>query len=173
MPSPTAATPARPALWDEIVGITREACLLRQEGREKEAVALLQQTLPPVIRQWSNTCGQTPEHCREELRSLFAREQQTARAVTLQRRRIVEEVCARLQAHPRTSDAMERRTGTKVAATPIQLQRRVPIDDVVGMLDALQQVEHTVMDEAIVPLRSNYTSLSSAGHRSIPIAAVD
>jgi hypothetical protein len=160
-------------LWQEIVGATREACLLRQEGREAEAVQLLQEKLPATIRQWSNLCGDTPERCREALRELFAREQEAARNALLQRRLIVDEVCSRLQVRPSPAagESVESRVVVKEALQAIQLRRRVPIDDVVGMLDALQQAERGELAEAILPVRQSHSSLSFVGQTPVGDAA--
>lgn len=176
MPSSPTLSVKAAALWSEIIGITREACLLRQEGREKEAVELLQQTLPAVIRRWSNSCGETPEYCREALRKLFAEEQHTARAAMVQRRLIVDEVCSRLKVRCAAArDTGENESGVvlKAPVGPVQLRRRVSIDDVVGMLDALQQAERTALEEAILPVRETYSSLSSVGQRSLQDAACE
>ncbi|HEU5080396.1 MAG TPA: hypothetical protein VFT72_14385 [Opitutaceae bacterium] len=163
--------PKASKLWQEIVGTTREACLLRQEGREQEAVDLLQQQLPVTIRQWSNSCGESPERCREMLRELFAREQEAARIAALQRRLIVDEVCSRLQVQRNANDSVEGRVVVKEALRPLQLRHRVPIDDVVGMLDALQQAERGELAEAILPARQNFSSLSFVSQLPYPDAA--
>lgn len=174
MPSSPTLSVKAAALWSEIIGITREACLLRQEGREKEAVELLQQTLPAVIRRWSNSCGETSEYCREALRKLFAEEQHAARAAMVQRRLIVDEVCSRLQVGcAAVQDASASVATVKVTVGPVQLRRRVAIDDVVGMLDALQQAERAAFEEAILPVRETYSSLSSVGQRSLQDAACE
>jgi hypothetical protein len=160
-------------LWQAIVGTTREACLLRQEGREQEAVDLLQQTLPGTIRQWSNVCGESAERCRELLRDLFNREQEAARTALLQRRLIVDEVCSRLQVQRAAPETVESRIVVKNALQPVQLRRRVPIDDVVGMLDALQQVERGELAEALLPSRQNLNSLSFVGQRPLQDVAAE
>ncbi len=168
MESPAPITRARAhELWTEIVSTTREACLLRQEGREENAVRLLQQTLPTVIRDWSNLCGETPDRCRTLLRELFSREQETARAAMLQRRLIVDEVCARLQNRTPRQEIVESRIFSQPAPSTLQLRRRVPIDDVVGLIDALQQTERNQIDEAVLPVRPNFSSLSFVGQTSI------
>jgi hypothetical protein len=148
------------ALWAEIVATTREACLLRQEGREEEAVRVLQDTLPPVIRRWSAASGDTPERCRERLKALFTAEQEHMRAQMIQRRLIVDAVCSRLRVSS-TGEATGRPRVVSERTRAVQLQRRVPFGDVVGMIDALNEAERSAVAEAIFPAREAVQSLSS------------
>ena len=160
--SPTLASPSATAeaLWCQIEENTREACLLRQEGREAEAVALLQGRLPSIIRAWSNASGHSPEACRERLRTFFQEQQERVRCAALQRKLIVDEVCSRLKVSARASRVA---APVSMGSTPgpVQLRRRVAIDDVVGMLDALREAEESATAEALLPARELIPSLSS------------
>lgn len=160
MPPKTAALTQNHFLWDEIVRGTIEACILRKEGREREVAVLLQDRLPELIRAWSSRCGLAAETCRENLRALFRRVQEGVEMGYIQRRLIVEEVCARLR--PAAQDSAEAGRQAQGQATvtlrtaeagPVWLRQRVAIDDVPGMLDALAEAEIETRNEAILPLR--------------------
>jgi hypothetical protein len=136
-------------LWNEIVRWTFEACILRKEGRESEVKVLLHERLPALIRAWSERSGQPAEASREQLRSLFSRAQESVELGSIQRRFIVEEVCARLARKGGAASAIR-----TVAGSPsLQLRRRVPIDDIPAMLDALAEAEFESMGESVLPLR--------------------
>lgn len=177
MPTATtqvASSPVRASgLWQQIVEITREACVLRQEERESEAVVLLQQKLPPIIRSWSASCGAPADTCRQRLRELFASEQEQMRAALMQRRLIVDEVVSRLQVRAAATNATTSASAVVLtdATRPVQLRRRIPFNDVEGMLDALQEAERGAVTEAILPVRRALQSLSSVGHRPLTAAA--
>jgi hypothetical protein len=117
------------SLWQQIEQGVRESCVMRCEGREPEALALLQETLPALIRAWSATCGFPPETCRQRLRELFARAQEQVAAAMLSRRLVLASI--------RTDNI---RAG---ASGALYLRQRIPLDDVPGMLDALQDSERT------------------------------
>lgn len=125
LPAPTSSTSE---LWRAIEQAANEACLLRSEGQEAAAIKVLQTTLPPLITEWSRTCGQETEACRQALRELFARVQQQVATAAICRRMVM-----RMFVPPGRG---------RVAATePVQLRQRVPIDDIGGMLDALEENE--------------------------------
>src|SRR5580704_17318386 len=94
-------------LWNEIVRWTFEACILRKEGRERKVAELLQERLPALIRSWSSRCGLPPEACKQQLRSLFTRAQESVELGFIQRRLIVDEVCARLGRDPQAEAEFE------------------------------------------------------------------
>lgn len=134
-------------LWNEIVRWTFEACILRREGRESRVAEILGQTLPPLIRSWSRRCGHAPDTCRRQLRRLFNRAQETVEVGFIQRRLIVEEVCARLSATPASMAVRAE------PARPLQLRREVPIANVVAMIDALAEAEFESRGESVLPVR--------------------
>jgi hypothetical protein len=115
------------SIWKQIEQGVRESCVMRCEGREAEAAVMLQETLPALIREWSATCGSPAEVCRNELRELFARAQEQVAAAMLSRRLVLASI--------RTDNIRAGASGT------LYLRRRVPIDDVPDMLDALDEAE--------------------------------
>ena len=134
-------------LWNEIVRWTLEACILRKEGREAQVAELLQDRLPGLIRTWSGSCGLPTETCKQNLRALFRRIQDSIETGYVHRRLIVAEVCANLATQPASPGAAAPERG------PVRLRRRVPIDDVSGMLDAVAEAELETRAEAILPMR--------------------
>jgi hypothetical protein len=143
-------------LWNEIVRWTFEACILRKQGSERKVAELLQERLPVLIRAWSKRCGNTPDACKQQLRSLFSRAQESVEIGFIQRRLIVEEVCARLGQAPQAVAA-------RLGSTSVQLRRRVPIGNVSDMLDALAEAEFEMMGEAVLPVRSAIAASSAEG----------
>lgn len=127
--SPTLAPPARTAeLWRLIEASVSEACVLRAEGREPEAIAIVQGKLPSLIGEWSRGAGHSSEQCQTVLRDLFARVQQQVATATICKRLVLQSI------EPATP-----RSGA--APTVGQIRRRVPLDDIPGMLDALDEDE--------------------------------
>ena len=106
----------------------REACVLRAEGREADATAMLRDAVQPLIAQWARTSGLTTPECQQALRVLFARVQEQVATAVVCKRMVLRsaEVQARLGARP---------------SGAVQVHRRVPIGDIPGMLDALDEGE--------------------------------
>jgi hypothetical protein len=145
--APACALSADPKLlWNEIVRWTFEVCILRREGNETAVAPLLRDRLPPLIQAWSRNSGHSAEGCRQQLRALFSRVQESVEIGCIHRRMIVEEVCTRLGA-----------AGTPIHASRpvgIHLRRRISLDDVPEMLDALAEAELAGHGESILPLRT-------------------
>jgi hypothetical protein len=139
-------------LWNEIVRWTFEACILRKEGKEDKVAVLLQERLPSLIRAWSARSGLAPAACKEQLRSLFNRVQENVELGFIQRRLIVDEVCARLAERLPAASA----TRAALAAGPVGLRRRVTFDNIPDMLDALAEAEFEAVGEKILPVRSTF-----------------
>ena len=141
LPSQPNATVMTTDLWREIDEAVREACILRAEGRESESMRILQADLPAMISAWSRGSGRPAESCQQELRELFARVQQQVATATICKRLVMRSVEA-----PRAlaQDGSER---------VVIRRRHIPLDDIPGMLDALDE------DERSAGLRR--TSLSS------------
>ncbi|MBI5690233.1 MAG: hypothetical protein HZC55_09035 [Verrucomicrobia bacterium] len=110
-------------LWNAIEEGVREACLLRAEAREREAARLLQQELPPLIAEWSRGCGLAVPAAQQALRDLFTRVQRQVADAWLSRRLVLH--------------SLGRADSPPAASGGFQLRRRIPIDDIPGMLDAL------------------------------------
>lgn len=140
------------SIWQQIEHGVREACMMRGEGRTAEATALLQTALPPLIRDWSENSGLPGETCRAELRALFAKVQDRVAKAMMSRRSVLASIRA---------DNV--RAGASVSSA-LHVNRRIPLDDVPDMLDALQDSER-----AAVAARGDYFSTPSS--RSLAIAA--
>lgn len=131
-PAQALAPSRHPAqIWNQIEQGVRESCVMRCEGREPEAAAMLQETLPPLIREWSAQSGGTPDECRQALRQLFTRAQEQVAAAMLSRRLVLASI--------RPGEVGAAAGGT------LYLRRRIPLDDVPDMLDALQESERTAI----------------------------
>ena len=137
-------------LWNEIVRWSYEACILRREGQEGRVKELLQERLPALIRAWSERSGLAPDANRMRLRGLFARIQESVELGFIQRRLIVDEICARMSHQPA-------KTRLPQASGPVGLRRRVPFGNIPDMLDALAQAEFESMGEAVLPVRRALT----------------
>ncbi len=151
------------ARWAELERWTLEACVLRAEGREAEAVRVLQERMPSLIRDWSTHCRLPKPSIQERLRRMFADKQDFVARGLAQRRLITSELIARgrdIEASiPRPANASSAQgSGASVRSTaPVGLRQRVPLGDVVGMLDGLAEAEREARREAIWPLRSPAT----------------
>lgn len=119
-------------LWMALEDAVREACTLRAEGLEKEAMRILQEVLPAMIARWSRATGRPAAECQQRLRELFARVQQQVATA---------QVCKRLVLRSLETASPEMRLPTGA----VRLQRRVPLDDIPGMLDALDEGERLVV----------------------------
>jgi hypothetical protein len=151
------ATSAEPRLlWNEIVRWTFEACILRREGDETKVTELLHDRLPTLIHAWSRGCGQSADACKQQLRALFSRAQESVEIGFIHRRLIVKEVCSRLGAGarvPNPGDQASPREGRPTEPAGVHLRRRIPLDDVPKMLDALAEAEAEAFGESILPIR--------------------
>ncbi|WP_221030296.1 hypothetical protein [Actomonas aquatica] len=116
------------ALWREISEAAHESCLAKCTGRHRDARQLMEHTLPLVIREWSQVCGLPMAERKERLRKLFAQVQERVASAVISRR-LAEEG---LPPEERRNRALGR---------PMQLSRRIPIHDVAGMIDALNEME--------------------------------
>lgn len=131
--TPLTALPARTAeLWRAIEDSVCEACVLRAEGREPEAIIIVQQKLPAMIAHWSRGAGLAAEHCRQTLRELFARVQQQVATATICKRLVLRSVDAAAPVRD-------------VNSQHVQIRRRVPLDDIPAMLDALDESERSAV----------------------------
>jgi hypothetical protein len=133
-------------LWNEIVRWSFEACILRREGQEARVTELLQDHLPSLIRAWSMRSGLSPQACKDRLRGLFGRVQESVELSFLQRRVIVDEICSRM-AFQSSGARLPKATGA------VGLHRRVSFDNVPDMLDALAEAEFEMKGEAVLPMR--------------------
>lgn len=142
--------------WAQIEHAIGESSVMRCEGRAEEAAAMLQEQLPPLIRAWSENSGRSADECRDELRQLFAKAQAQVADAMFTRRLVL----ASIQAQP----AALRQDQPEAGDRRLHLRRRIPIDDVVGMLDALSEATRPT------PRAQTKTFVSSS---SRPAAAVE
>jgi phage tail tape-measure protein len=91
-------------------------------------LAIVKEKLPGLISVWSRGAGTSGEQCQQALRELFVRVQQQVATATLCKRLVLQSV-----------DPTAARRGE--APTPVQTRRRVPLNDIPGMLDALDERE--------------------------------
>ena len=122
-------------LWREIVRKHHEAKSLARCGENQQAIALLRDALPPLIRHWGRISG-LPRHLQMlRLRKLI---QGDLRHV--------------LQPRPARHEQLSR-----AAAAPENDSYRIPLSDITGMIDAVQiaeaQARHSRQD-AWIPLAS-------------------
>ena len=147
--SVASARDAAASIWKQIEHGVREACVMRCEGREREAAAMLQETLPPLVREWSASCGAPADTCRSRLRELIDKAQEQVAAAMLSRRLVLASLGSEnVRANPNGS---------------FHLRRRIPIDNVPDMLDALQESERA----AALQQTRNFPA-----HASRPLAAL-
>lgn len=116
------------ALWREISEAAHESCLAKCTGRHRDARRLMEHTLPLVIHEWSQACGLPVAERKERLRKLFEQVQERVASAVISRRLAEESL-----------PTEERRS--RVLSRPMQLTRRIPIADVAGMIDALNEME--------------------------------
>jgi hypothetical protein len=104
--------------------------MLRAEGREPAAIQILQHSLPPLVAEWSRGAGKPSEQCQQRLRELIAQVQQQVATAAMCKRLVLRSVAPE---RPRTEARSE----------AVQVSRRVPLADIPGMLDALEEGERT------------------------------
>jgi hypothetical protein len=129
--SQSSATVVTTDLWREIDEAVREACILRAEGREAESMRILQEQLPGLISAWSRGTRRPAEALQQELRELFARVQQQVATATICKRLVLRSVES-----PR---ALPQDGSDRVVIR----RRQIPLDDIPGMLDALDESERS------------------------------
>jgi hypothetical protein len=144
-------------LWDEVVGTFRRACVLRHQGQVTEARTLLENSMPRSIARWSQVCAEKMTAKRELLNRMFADEQKRVEDASvlcdLLSNGLAESLIPSLRSalscdmttalsedgpgalHRRSAGALSGRSAGR--GRP----RRVPVDDVAGMIDALLVAE--------------------------------
>ena len=135
-------------VWRLIESGLRESCVLRAEGREIEALIILQKQLPALIREWSAGCDRSTESCRSALRDLFTKAQAQVAAAVLTRRLV-------LSSLPTDRPLRGTRPG-------VQLIQRIPLTDINGMLDALHDAECAEISRGRFSMSSTVTPFLGA-----------
>ena len=163
MPSPAQNTEETTAeadrLWRLIAGHLREACILRRQGRHHAAAEILERELPPLIRQWSTECALPTAEAKARLNQLFTDEQARVESHWIIARFLAANndpgnAADRLVAFPTAPAATPSGMQSLFAAPPSQATsaamffpaiapRRIPIADVVDMIDATQEIART------------------------------
>ena len=163
MPSPVPnteqATAEAERLWRLIAGHLREACILRRQGRHHAAAEILERELPPLIRQWSTECALPAADAKARLNQLFTDEQARVESHWIIARFLAANnapvpAADRLVAFPTAPAALPAGMQSFFAAPtsqatsaamffPAIAPRRIPIADVVDMIDASQEIART------------------------------
>jgi hypothetical protein len=107
---------------------------------------ILEQALPPLIREWSAVCGLPSDEAKARLRQLLADEQGRIESNWIVSRFLADD--------PETVAAQTRRftaqpvapapSGPSATSYPPIAARRIRIDDVVGMIDAVRETDRTL-----------------------------
>ena len=163
MPSPVLnteqATAEAERLWRLIAGHLREACILRRQGRHHAAAEILEHELPPLIRQWSTECALPTAEAKARLNQLFTDEQARVESHWIIARFLAANnapgpATDRLVAFPSAPAGLPPGTQTLFASPaphatsaamffPAIAPRRIPVADVVDMIDASQEIART------------------------------
>jgi len=163
---PTAAESER--LWRVIAGHLREACILRRQGRHRAAATILERELPPLIRLWAAECALPAAEAKARLNQLFTDEQARVESHWIIARFLSEAPAAdsaarQLLAFPGTPAGLPQGqqsyfspVSTNGPAAPAMFfpaiaPRRIPITDVVDMIDATRELERTTAAQSSSP----------------------
>lgn len=142
--APTTTLSARATQhWNELTQLFREACVLRRQGKHVAAAAILEKQLPEIIRAWAFESRLPAGTAKARLQELFTEEQARVESSWL---------ISRFVATPTVTTVMPVRESAAPAAQPVSpartaaffpqiSPRRIPIDDVVGMLDMVREQE--------------------------------
>ncbi len=167
MPSP-ALTVEQPTveaerLWREIAGQLREACILRRQGRHSAAATILEGQLPPLIRSWAAECALPGDEAKARLNQLFTDEQARVESHWIIARFLAEEhadsASRHLVAFPACPAALPagvqsffpppaRNAAMLFPAIP---PRRIPLGDVVDMIDVARDLDRASVGRALFP----------------------
>lgn len=140
-------------LWREIAGHLREACILRRQGRHQAAAAILERELPPLIRLWAAESALPSEEAKSRLNRLFNDEQARVESHWIIARFLSENPAAdsavrHLVAFPSAPISSPGQSSYFVPASPAPAMlfpaiapRRIPIADVVDMIDAARDLD--------------------------------
>ncbi len=143
--------------WAEITQWTLEACTLRAEGREGEAIAILQEKMPALINEWSVICGLRTAEVQQRLRAMLAETQSFVARGLAQRRIITAQIVDQYRPVPANPDHAP--TNARPA---VGLRRHVAVGDITGMLDGLAEAERESRREQFWPVRSPATYAAAA-----------
>ncbi|TVR54403.1 MAG: hypothetical protein EA425_01875 [Puniceicoccaceae bacterium] len=160
------------AVWDRLVSRFREAAILHQEGESLAARRILAEELPGIVGQWIRHSGLAPAVAKSRLSALFAREQAEVRRAALTQRLMAdsfaerwtppvgnpfveEEHVRRAEAGPPAGRTIPQTEGVAAhRGGPLGIGgRRIPLDRISEMIEALQAEERRSAVAEIIPLR--------------------
>lgn len=156
--APTTTLSARATQhWNEITQLFREACVLRRQGRHVAAAAILEQQLPAVIRSWAFESRLPAGTAKARLQELFTEEQARVESSWLISRFVTTPTPLTVNAAPVASPVMQHVAPIAPPVSPARTAaffpsispRRIPIDDVVGMLDMVREQERLSLPHAL------------------------
>lgn len=141
MPTTTVTSPIASAaaqqLWSELTRLFREACVLRRQGRHNAAAAILEKQLPAMIRGWAAESRLSANAAKARLQEMFSDEQARVESAWLISRFSAESPVTAAAAAPLAQPAARPAAAWYPPISP----RRIPIDDVVGMIDMVREHE--------------------------------
>ena len=135
-------------LWHEITRAFREVCILRRQGRHAASKAILAEGLPPLVRDWSVQCAQPPAEAKARLSALFEEEQARIESNWIVSRFLLSEpatLAAQARQIVNLPATSARSPESLLTWFPPLPPRRIRIDDVVDMIDAARDLEHSVL----------------------------
>lgn len=139
--------------WNEITTLFREACVLRRQGRHAAAATILEQQLPPLIRSWAFESRLPAGAAKARLQELFTEEQARVESSWLISRFVTTPTPLTVNATPvmqHVAPVAQPVSPARTAAFFPQISpRRIPIDDVVGMLDMVREQERLSLPQAL------------------------
>ena len=168
MPSPALNTEQTTAeadrLWREIAGQLREACILRRQGRHQSAATILERGLPPLIRFWAAATRLPSAEAKARLNQLFNDEQARVESHWIIARFLAENPAAdsavrqlvAFPSAPATAPDGQPSFFAPVSSSPAMVfpaiaPRRIPIADVVDMIDAARDIDRAAA-QSVRPL---------------------
>jgi hypothetical protein len=145
-------------LWREIAVHLREACILRRQGRHQAASMILERELPPLVRSWAAECVLPSEEAKARLNRLFNDEQARVEshwiiARFLKDERTADSAVRHLAAFPTDvgpgqHSPLSNPASAQAMFFPAIAPRRIPIADVVDMIDAARDLERAAARSA-------------------------
>jgi hypothetical protein len=128
-------------LWHDLSCQLREACVLRRQGRLRAANTILEDELPAVIRAWAAASGLPGPEAKARLNQLFDDEQARVESHWLIARFLAGgNGSVTPPTVPGVHVELHQNPAIQLPAVPL---RRIPIADVVEMIDAARDMERT------------------------------
>lgn len=155
MPNPALQTEQTAAeterLWREIAGYVREACILRRQGRHQSAATIFERELPSLIRLWAAASALPAEEAKDRLNRLFSDEQARVESHWIIARFLTEERTADQAVRQLAAFPSVPSPATSAMVFPAIAPRRIPIADVVDMIDAARDLDRAAAGRPLSP----------------------